>query len=506
MSSDRLFTKEIGDNFTCVGEWWLPSEHDRCNPTLKHSGTLTFSQGEEIRLDIMGQLGRDQQPKDLLLVPPFETIWGRSAEGELITLLNAHNLGMTLGTTGATESYDVRTVFVSENAWVNPGKDITFKSLRLRYTHLAEWVGISGFQVPTPKEFNDFIKRKEAKITYKRPSDPKSIDVRNYAISIAFGNNWPGIRPGIQEATIKQHTSILVKPLNSKEISLSEVPALIRGFQHFLSLLTYDDPIYPLIVEGEMRAENDQGGDEATATLRMLYHRLGTKKPSTELSRHKMLFTFKDTARIWQSALNKLIVVEDDKLEPVYDQFFAEYFSPSAYVEDRFMATIRAIEVFHRRTNTKDYYMKKERYHKTLCKEFFEPVAKAKAAGKIDSSFRDRLQSQLKYGYEFSLRKRLDDLFTTYGEEFLTLFVDKKKNEFIDVVVDTRNWFTHFDEELRHRAVTDGEELASLNLKLQLFMIALLLRHIGIRQEKIEDQFRHYKFNYLRRSQNSNPI
>ena len=498
MSSDRLFTKEIGENFSCIGEWWLPSGRDRCDPPVKHAGTLSFSQGEGIQLDMMGRLRRDKQPKDLLRGPPFKTIWGRSAEGELITLLNSHNSGMTLGTTGATESYSVRTVFVSKNAWVNPDEDITFKLLRLRYTHLADWVGISGFRVPSVEEYDEFIKSKKAKIVYKQPSARTSAKVKDYAISIAFGNSWNAISPVTQEATIKQSTAIFVKPLNSKEISLSEVWALVRGIQHFLSLLTYDDPIYPLTIEAEMKAENKQGGDETTHTFRMLYHRLGTKKPSTELSRHKMLFTYKDTSRIWRSALRKMIASEDNKLKPVYDQFFAEYFSPSAYVEDRFMATIRAIEAFHRRTSKKRVYMEEKRYHNTLCKKFFEPVEKARAEGKIDSSFRDRLRSQLKYGYEFSLRKRLNDLFATYGEEFLTLFVDKTKNEFIGEVVDTRNWFTHFDE--KNGAVTDGEELALLNLKLQLFMIALLLRHIGIRQEKIEDQFRHYKFSYLRRS------
>jgi hypothetical protein len=55
MASDKLLTKKIGQEFACVGEWWVPSEHDPTNPKRMHTGTLTFTRGKGIVLDIMGQ-------------------------------------------------------------------------------------------------------------------------------------------------------------------------------------------------------------------------------------------------------------------------------------------------------------------------------------------------------------------------------------------------------------------------------------------------------------------
>jgi hypothetical protein len=485
MSSDELFRKKIGEGFACVGEWWIPNTLDSGSSPLRCCGTLTFSLGEGIKLTIVGQLKKTP-------LEHIEMVWGVSEEGECITLFQCLRVGDTMGAI-RTESYLAGAVFVSKETWLIPCEEITFKSLTLQYTHLGEWVGVSGLK---GSRIEEFVKKGKVGITFEVPEQLPSIRVKSYIISLHFEASWPAVGAMTRKATIEQHTSISIEPRNSTDIPLREVYTLVRGIQNFLSLLTYDDPIYPLIIEGTTRIGVKTADDKSAATMRLLYDRVGTKKPSQDLSKHKMLFTYNDFAGILESALNKMIVVEDDQLKPVFDEFFADYFNPAAYPQDRFMATVRAIEAFHRRTSEKDYYMEKEKYLDTCFKTFLEPVDKATSEGRISSDFRNRLKSQLYYGYEYSLRKRLGGLFTLYGEEFLTLFVDEEKSAFVNKVVDTRNWLTHFDEQ--KKAVREGKELAYLNLKLQLFMIALLLRYIGIPQKDIEDQFKHWKFDYLK--------
>lgn len=115
------------------------------------------------------------------------------------------------------------------------------------------------------------------------------------------------------------------------------------------------------------------------------------------------------------------------------------------------------------------------------------------------------------------MRTRLNELFKSpYGEEFISLFVimqeekeqlkntieelqseeeketkrtqwmKKQRGKFMDKVVVTRYWFTHFDEDDRHQAIKGEKELAYLNLKLELFMITLLLGYIGIPLKEVE--------------------
>jgi hypothetical protein len=164
------------------------------------------------------------------------------------------------------------------------------------------------------------------------------------------------------------------------------------------------------------------------------------------------------------------------------------------------MAIIRAIEVFHRRASVGDHYLSETEYKKGLLKDLMKPVNEAN----IETEFRNSLTSRLKYGYDYSLRTRLRELLNEYGNEFLSLFVNKKMSDFINDVVFTRNWLTHFDEDDRKKAVTDNKELAYLSGRLEILLTILLLNYIGIKKGTIADTIRRHsqsnfmKFGWLR--------
>jgi len=497
MPSDQLLTKNIGEEFVCVGQWWLPTGPDPLNPEHKCGGTLSFVRsGDGIKLEIMGQL-QAEELQEKLVGRAIEMIWGISTEGELITLLNCHSAEMTMGAVW-TESFIVGQVFVSKSAWFTPDEPLAFASLAIQYTHLADWVDVSGFRRPKPDEYNRFIVEKKAEIYFERPPDIPPIFVKNNAISIRFGNSWPSIRPAMQEAHIKQYTWIFVEPGNSEEITLDEALIFVRGIQNFLTLVMYDNAIYPIVIEGQVKTEEKTSEKTPHATMRLLYEPIATKPPSKSILRHNILFTYEEVADFWERALNKLIPLDGDQLKSVLNNFFAEYFSPSAYAEDRLMATIRTMEVFHRRTTEKACYISKEKYDKTLLKRFTEQIDELERLGEIDADFQRSLKKRLSCGYSYSLEKRLNNLFTSYGKSFLTSFVAEGQTDFIRKIVATRNWLTHYDEEEKGGALESGPELAFLNLKLQLFVVVLLLSYAGFPPEKIQDKLKHHQFDYLR--------
>jgi hypothetical protein len=498
MASDQLYLKRIGEEFKCIGEWWLPRLPDPVNPGSKHCGTLTFIPGKGIKLDIIGGLDLSELQKDLFSDTPVDMIWGLSTKGELITLSKCRRVGMTIGTTW-TESYLVHEVFVSKNAWFKPDERITFTSLTLQYTHLAEWVGISGFQVPSFEQHNEFIKNKRAEVIYKLPNDLQSFKMKDYAMSIGFGYSLPGIAPATQKATIEQHTTVRIKPRNSKEIAIEDARVLMRVIQNFLSLLMYEEPIYPLIIEGEVRIEGKTPEEKSRGAVRLLYEPINTKKSSDNINRHDVLFLYKDVADLWEDALNKMITIEDGELKPMFNDFFAEYFTPPKFVEDRFVAILRTIEDFHRRTSKKNDYMEKEEYYEKLLRKFSSVIDEARRTNNIGDAFESSLRKKLSTAYRYSLETRLDDLLSVYHNDFTIIFAGIDKKEFIREIAATYEWLTHFDDGDK-KAIKDGDKLAYLNLKLQLFMIALLFHYIGIPSEKIEAALMNNKFDYLRRS------
>jgi hypothetical protein len=99
MPSDQLLAKRLGEEFACTGEWWVQNGPDIANPSNTHVGTLTFTYGKGIVLDIMGVF----ESPELASGPfpfnerPYDMIWGRSTEDELITLYKCQWAGASSG-------------------------------------------------------------------------------------------------------------------------------------------------------------------------------------------------------------------------------------------------------------------------------------------------------------------------------------------------------------------------------------------------------------------------
>jgi len=516
MPSEQLLTKMIGEEFTCIGEWWIPDNKDPQNPKPIHTGTLTFSRGKGIVLDIMGQFESEEPAETLspFADRPYEMIWGKSTEDELITLYKCRWAGGSFGQFPST-SYLISTVFASKHVWFTPQEKIAFKSLYLDYTLLDEWIGENAI-----RRHAEFIDGKmKVDVSGEAIDKLPRVNIGDYIISTYIGVGIRGTRVPRRAEIIEQAPRFYIESGASTEIPLDEVYKIARGLQNFLSLLMYDEAIYPLVIEGSVAVEGDPA---KSAIVRLLYEQTGTRKASDELG--SILFSLKDVEDVWEDALKEMILAEEDQLKPVFNQFFAEHYSPSPFVEDRFMATIRTIEAFHRRTCKRDYYMEKTEYENTLLAELLKPVREARC----DPSFKNSLKNRLKYGYQYSLRKRLNELLDSpNGEEFLTLFVVKKEEKeklktlmeasqteeekeqkrklwikeqreaLVEMTVKTRNWYTHFDEEDKPQAITDARGLEFLNRKLRLFTAALLLGYVHVPLDKVKSKFQHYKFSYL---------
>jgi hypothetical protein len=369
MPSNKLLTKTLGEEFACTGEWWVQNGRDIANPDSTHMGTLTFTHGKGIMLDIMGVF----ESKDATRGPfpfderPYDMIWGRSTENELITLYKCQWVGGSSGNFSSS-SYIVQAVFVSDNVWWAPNEKIAFKFLNLEYTQLDEWIGEAAI-----KRQVDFVDGKLKVAVCGEPIDKlPRVNAGDYSISAYVGVGVRGSRVPRYQEIIEQAPVFRVAPVIASEISIDEVHKVVTGLQRLLSLFMYDKAIYPKIIEGGVEAE---GTVPKSPNMRLLYEPVGTRHPSDRLG--EILFSFKEVEDFWGDALEEIILAKEEGLKPVFDQFFAEHFSPSPFVEDRFMATIRTIEAFHRRTSNVDYYMEKTEYENKLLGKFLQPVRDA---------------------------------------------------------------------------------------------------------------------------------
>jgi hypothetical protein len=150
----------------------------------------------------------------------------------------------------------------------------------------------------------------------------------------------------------------------------------------------------------------------------------------------------------------------------------------------------QALEALHRRV-VGGQYMSDEEYQ-----SIFNTLAE-KIPESINRSHKQSLTSRLKYGNEFSQRKRIKELLDQVWEGCLNQFISDK-NCFIERVINTRNYLIHYDENSASNAAV-GTEIFYLAEKLKILLLVHLLIQIGIPKEDVFAAIKRFDpFNYLK--------
>jgi hypothetical protein len=444
------------EEFEYKGIWWLPDK-----PEKQISGTLRFTPNEGGVLELMSSF------KDIQVEP--EIILGVSSNGKNITLHKCFDTKTNFNFPGfLTSSFYANVIFIG--AHFQKLEDIKFKSISIHYSHLDEWVNISGFNIKPPGEEKELI------IKYKLP-EPIKADVSNVLkvlINIRATESSPSFVQ--KEATIKQETEIKIE--TSEDKSFEDYRRIMYHIQNFLTL-GITEPVHPLAIAGLTGVNKEMIEDKVNYPPVEIFYRLSDiPKSHKPLHPFDMLFTFKDISNSFESFLRNWFEKED-LLEPVYNLYFGTLYNPRMYLEHRFLSLIQAIESFHQRTYGGEYSSDED------YKVVYDALVNSIPEG-VRSGLKDRLKEYLKYGNEFSLRKRLKEIFDK-NQEILDGHIGNKK-AFIEKVVDTRNYQTHHDEELKERAAS-GEDLYRLIQKLKLLLEICLLTELGFTSEKIKALF-----------------
>ena len=131
----------------------------------------------------------------------------------------------------------------------------------------------------------------------------------------------------------------------------------------------------------------------------------------------------------------------------------------------------QALEGFHRATMD-GVYVTKERYA-----EVEERVVQA-IPNNVPPDLRTSLKARLRYGNEVSLRKRLDALALRIDAD-IRHRVLASNGRVPGAWVDTRNYYTHWDQATRQN-VLDGGDMHRASVRMRTFLRVLYLNLVGI--------------------------
>lgn len=436
--------------FERAGEWWLPEDHrDRV------AGTASFDPNDGVRLQTIGAFKPSWQgtgAEEPFRPPLILGFWGPS--NTPVTLHKTTRIGDVRASLGRPNSSTLHAVCMIVGHHFHSEEAATFVSARAGFTSFEEWAGHRPFDLAAPDEAR------------YAPIEPVTAEVEALGARLAIGSESSRGGDGIRTLRLDHKVFVDIEPEERKPLGWYR--EILTSLQDLLTLLV-GRPVYPRSMEVQvntggsgrsdvfvgqgLRLPRDQGAASAEGLVR----------PSDVLVPLPQI-----RARLPEMFENWF--AKRDLLASVYELFLGALFNPKTYPDFQFLSLAQALETYHRRTNPDARYLPEREYA-----EVRYPEVVSSLPSSLTGPLREKLKSTLKYANEWSLRKRLKEL---VGAVPITGIAGDDP-AFVERVVDTRNYLTHYTEELERKALR-GSELMETVEEMRRLLAFLLLRELGL--------------------------
>ncbi|TGL55257.1 hypothetical protein EHQ61_00660 [Leptospira wolffii] len=447
----------MNDNIKYNGIWWLPSKPER-----RLTGTVSYKKDTGLKLELVGSFSEDPFSRDLQDEIPI--ILGHLTNGKNCTLTKSLLLNKNLTFPGIAELIlEPTELFIG--AHFQEVNEIKIFSLSTAFSNLSEWVWIDGFSIR-----NDPNSKKSV-IEYQLPETIEFELNHEFTLKINFLATASGMARVNKEATIKQNVELIIS--SKEERSFVDFFDIAIKIKRFLSLAVNRD-VHILKISGKSSKNMiDLRGNPYYDPIG-IFLRYSKIKEESKIDPEDMLFTYRHIGERFSNILQNWLVLYE-KFEPVMNLLFSTAYNNEASIENRFLNLAQAIESFHRK-KFGGTYMEKEKYMNNVY-----PLLLQSIPNDISRDFRQSLEKKFEYGYQFSLRKRLRELFKSNGSFINNLFAEPEG--LLKKINQTRNYYTHFED--KDAFVKSGTALFYLAEKVKLMLIVSFLFDMGFAKEEI---------------------
>lgn len=443
----------IKDKYEKLGYFWLPGHDDSKVP-----GTLKIMDGGHIELEIVGHFEEKSEVLDREI--DFDRIIGEVEQDGLVTLENCFYLK---------KSYPFGTITRSQlcvnQALIGAGyeKDeiIKLNSVSFTVEGVSEWIGISGLDIPQRDSYRNLT------VNYKLPEEIVCDLIDGFELKI-----WQNSSSEVSrfEAKIAQQAYLTIQSEETRE--LSEYLSLISKITFFLCFAIDSN----VTISDVSATTNDlirelSDGKKLPIPIKLYYASIPFSKDIPKKYSYRMLFGFgniqKNAEEIFKTWLEAY-----SRIRPALDLYFSSVTGEHKYLESRFLALAQSLETYHRRTSTDDTRMEVCEYRRIV----------DILSSTVPEAHIDWLKGLLRYGNEINLGQRIKKIVKPYKTYLGT---SRERNRLIRRIVDTRNYLTHYNEELKGK-IAGGKELYALCLKMEAIFQLHLLQQIGFSEAEIE--------------------
>ncbi|NIA09361.1 MAG: hypothetical protein GWP10_06450 [Nitrospiraceae bacterium] len=445
----------IKEEYKKSGYFWLPD-----NESKKIPGTLTISDGGEIELEVVGLF--DESIKALNGEDDLSRIIGHVEKDGLITLDNCFYKKKNFAFGGISKSL-VHVNRVLSGVAYEKDEKVTFNTVSFSVEGLNEWLGISGIDVSYGEDY------RTATISYT-PQDEIVYCLSNgFKLHIYFGYTLPSI-PSTTEAKITQQAYFKLSSDEAKEL-----PDFIETLHQITYLLCF--AIDETVTISDVSATSNEivtevsEGKNRPVPIKVYYPSLPFSENLPKIDNHRMLFRFGQVRENAEAIINKWLEAYSI-IRPALGLYFSAVTGTHKYLDGKFLALAQGLETYHRRTSSETL----------MEKEVFRGLV-ASLLCLAPKEHRKWLRGRLFHGNEINLGKRIKKIIEPYKSY---LGNSKERNKIIRGIVNTRNYLTHYSEELEKESVK-GVDLWVLCQKMEAIFQLHLLQQLGFTVSEIQE-------------------
>lgn len=440
-----------------AGVWWPANDQE-----ARGSGTLRF----DIDAGAVLSLIETKEPADAVdafrrrmegKLGQYDVIHGANASGKRISLLNCFDRH----TSGGVSGVETREVYANAvlHGFHAESSDPEIRQMVAVLRHVPAWLGWSGLSVAHPEG--------SVRVHHRQPDSLQLVENGELSVFIRLSLS-------LQCKTTSRGKAVALQEEAQVVVETAE-PSRLSYFQDIASacrdLLSVACQRHcqteKLSVVRVTGSEREKARFHAVPAIK-------APAPKSEPIHTDLLFHSGQVKDV-QDAFTRWIG-QMERSRPVRGLYNSAVYG-SNVLEGRFLAYTQAVEAQHRRFRG-GAQMDPEKYqHEVL------PILGDAIPDGLENSFRQSLKTRLKYGYDYSLRKRLQLLIAEH--EMALRNVVPNAGDLRHEIVDLRNWLTHLPPE--KGAEAEPEDYLKYFFLLRVLLELSFLADVGFSPEEIAE-------------------
>ncbi|WP_265463615.1 HEPN domain-containing protein [Bacillus velezensis] len=449
---DKIFERSRIESFQVMGEWW---EKDK--PEKVFTGTLSYSP-EKITLEL---IGADTGLFSFEDIKTPKEMYGVSVSGESFKINIFGRDGSTYSVPGIPiVVYGVQSFIVGAYTDKHPEK---YDSVIYSCDYLTSWIskGVFNEEIIPEKNFR--------KLEYELPeSEIFRVPFINAIIKEYHWGKVKSSEISSYEKSIRHISGFQIKPDEK------------RGFEWFMKTIRYFKSFLSILVD--YKTSNEQiiltaFNEKMNRSIEYKYFEKVKEVGRTLRKKIDPLFEYEDIKSKFGDILNRWFEKEED-LKTIVSLHLNKF--ESYYIESKFLTSIQALEIFHRRFYEGNI-LDQQIYNQASDK------IKVFISEQLEGEVRDFFLAKFKHGNEYNLGKRLKELINDLSQDSKLYIIgnSERRTSFLQKLIETRNYLTHYDDSGKTTILKHPYVLFLAVIRMNIILVYVLLKELGINEELI---------------------